>query len=171
MALGKLKRRSGDLDVEIDMVPIMNMFLVLIPFLLMSSSFLHLKAINTSVPVRANTPAVSDPAPLEEEIKLTAVVELDLLGMKLTVTSEQLTAEQRQALERQYPKQSDDSYPLQALSDALYRLKQRYPKSDTVIIMPSRRVRYEQIIQTMDAARKRQEQPLFEHVVLSGKRG
>ena len=48
----RLKRREME-DVEPNMVPIMNMFLVLIPFLLMSASFYHIKAVNTSIPVLA----------------------------------------------------------------------------------------------------------------------
>ncbi len=32
MIIGRAKRRKADLDIEIDMVPVMNMFLVLIPF-------------------------------------------------------------------------------------------------------------------------------------------
>ena len=50
----RIRNRMED-DNEVNMVPIMNMFLVLIPFLLMSASFLHLKAINTSIPILGNT--------------------------------------------------------------------------------------------------------------------
>ena len=51
------RRRAQEEDPDIDILPVMNMFMVLIPFLLMSASFFHIQAINTSVPVHADTPA------------------------------------------------------------------------------------------------------------------
>ena len=43
--MSRLTRRKAktEEEVEVNMVPIMNMFLVLIPFLLMSASFLAFK--------------------------------------------------------------------------------------------------------------------------------
>jgi len=52
MALGD-RRRMGDGYVQsedINLVPIMNLFVVLIPFLLMSAAFFHISVINASVP-------------------------------------------------------------------------------------------------------------------------
>ena len=72
-SLGQRRRTSGDISVEIDMVPIMNMFLVLIPFLLMSANFLPLNVINTSVPVKSSSP-VDDTISKKSEIRITAVV-------------------------------------------------------------------------------------------------
>jgi biopolymer transport protein ExbD len=49
--------RQAEEEPELNMIPIMNMFMVLIPFLLMSASFFHIKAINTSIPIHADMPA------------------------------------------------------------------------------------------------------------------
>jgi uncharacterized membrane protein len=46
--------RKSDDDTELNMILIMNIFLAIIPFLLASISFLHIKAISTSVPVLAD---------------------------------------------------------------------------------------------------------------------
>ena len=48
-------RRNSDDDTELNMIPIMNIFLVIIPFLLTSVSFFHIKVISTSVPVMADS--------------------------------------------------------------------------------------------------------------------
>jgi len=70
---GRCRSRSEE-EPDINMIPIMNMFMVLIPFLLMSASFFHIKAINTSVPVHADTPSkASDP---ESTQKITVVLEI-----------------------------------------------------------------------------------------------
>ncbi len=171
MILGGNRRRSADLDVDIDMVPVMNMFLVLIPFLLISSSFLHLKAINTSVPVIASTASVNQKEIKKPEIKLTAVVEIELQSIKLTVISEALSEDKLKFFEKKLMKDSQGKYPLLDLSAALQRLKADYPKSDTVILIPNQKTKYNTIVHAMDAARNLGNKPLFKHVVLSGKVG
>lgn len=189
-SLGQRKRTSGDVDVEIDMVPVMNMFLVLIPFLLMSSSFLHLKAINTSVPVQSTEVSEQQQAPAKSDIKLTIVVALSGNKMEVTATSQELTEAQLQAFDSSFVKPRKKDYPYQQFTQALAAIKQAYPKSDTVIIMPDDEVKYNDIIKTMDAARQQQlvvasaenngeakqaatskVQMLFPHVVLSAKAG
>jgi len=151
-SLGQRKRKSGDLDIEIDMVPVMNMFLVLIPFLLMSSSFLQIKSINTSVAVKSTQAAVEDDK--KSDIKLTAVVELAKNAIKLSVTSEELTEKQLIAFDQVMPKVNATDYPLSQLSQALIQLKAQYPKSDTLILIPDAKVKYYTIIKAMDAARQ-----------------
>lgn len=153
-SLGQRKRTSGDVDVEIDMVPVMNMFLVLIPFLLMSSSFLHLKVINTSVPVKS-TEISQDQAP-KSDIKLTVIVALDDDNITLTATSEELTEDKLQAFDQALPKADSVDYPYADFTAALVKIKAQYPKSDTVIIMPNDDIKYNDIIKTMDAARQYQ---------------
>ncbi len=168
MELGKRKRRRSDLDVDIDMVPVMNMFLVLIPFLLMSSSFLHLKAINTSVPVRAENIAQAT-LDKKTDIKITAIVQITAKGIQLSASSNELEAEQLEALGSDFKNKTKGEFELQQLTLALQAIKQKYPKSDTVILVPAQSIKYDTIVNAMDAARSSKDQQLFENVVLSGK--
>ena len=162
-------RRSGPhQDVDIDMVPIMNMFLVLIPFLLISANFLHLKAINTSVPVLAEP---GDRAPEPEGVKVTVVVRLEKGGIRLSALSEGLGPRELEALGGRLPLGRAGAYPLGDLAERLRAIKARYPRSDTLILVPHDGALYETIIQTMDAARRSGDDPLFPNVVLSGKVG
>lgn len=163
------RRKQSDPDVEINMVPIMNMFLVLIPFLLMSSSFLHLKAIDTSVPVRAqpDTSQINDEK--KSDIVVTAVVKLTYKGIRVSVTSDELTNAQLEALDRDidWKKDRNEIMFLQ-LSGALKEIKDKYPKSTTLILSPDENVVYEDIVSAMDAARQSGKQSLFPVVVVSG---
>jgi biopolymer transport protein ExbD len=159
-------RIKSEQDTDIDMVPIMNMFLVLIPFLLMSASFLHLKAINTSVPVMAestNTP------PKENDVKVTVVVEIGERRIKLSALSEVLDDDALNKLEAVITREKSEVHPLEQMVARLEGIKSLYPSSDTLILMPSETVLYDTIIQTMDAARNSGETPLFPNVVLSAK--
>jgi biopolymer transport protein ExbD len=153
-SLGQRRRTSGDVDVEIDMVPVMNMFLVLIPFLLMSSSFLHLKVINTSVPVKSNE--VTQQQPPKSDIKLTVVVALATDNISLTASSEELTEDKLKVFDKTLPKKDKIDYPFAEFTEALVQIKRQYPKSDTVIIMPDDDIKYNDIIKIMDAARQYQ---------------
>ncbi len=163
------RRRRDEPDVEVDMVPIMNMFLVLVPFLLMSASFLHIKAINTSVPVLA---AASKQQQADPSLKTTVILELSKKGIDLSLQADALKPHEASKWRRQFPKLADDTFPLAMMTDQLRRVKSAYPASDTLIIVPHGDVIYDSIIQIMDVARYGEaEAKLFPNVVISGKVG
>jgi biopolymer transport protein ExbD len=160
-------RHREDPNVEIDMVPIMNMFLVLIPFLLISSSFLHLKAINTSVPVKSNSSA--EVAPDQSEVSLTLMVSLTQSTIDVKPTAAELTDSELSALDFAIKRQDDSNDAFAEFTERLALLKQQYPKSDTLILSPENSVPYKDMVKLMDAARGlAMEEPLFAKVVISG---
>ena len=173
-------RRNREMDDEINMVPIMNMFMVLIPFLLMSASFFHIKAINTSVPVLAEG---SNKDAAEKQIAVTVVVKLKLDGIKTSALSADLSESDLAALDGEFafdPTRAmapvgatnpDGDTAYVAFSEHLKQIKALYPKSDTLILIPAEDILYDTIIQTMDVARKTQEEALFPNVVLSASLG
>ena len=167
-AFSRLKRREMLDDAEPNMVPIMNMFMVLIPFLLMSASFYHIKAVNTSVPVLSGS--IDNPE-TETETSLTLVVELKKNLLKVSAMSDQLSSDELSQFKAEYPCTEKDSYPMEELTAHLEKIKTLYPKSDTLILIPDSSTDYDTIIRTMDTARKTGEIALFPKVVLSGSLG
>ncbi|MBU1169311.1 MAG: biopolymer transporter ExbD [Proteobacteria bacterium] len=165
------RRRVEDEEIELDMVPIMNMFLVLIPFLLLSASFFHIKAINTSVPVLSSTEASMAPDSKISEVKVTVIVELKENTIVLTAMSDELQYEDLAKLEADIPVNNPEEYPMEELAAHLRYIKESYPKSDTLILVPAPSVVYGTIIQTMDMARSADNSEMFPNVVLSGKVG
>ena len=161
-------RRNSDDDTELNMIPIMNIFLVIIPFLLTSVSFFHIKAISTSVPVMADN-TITSLKP--EKIKLTVIVEMRQAEMRLSTTSDSLEAYELEQFNQTIRLQSAGMYPLMAFNEYLQSIKDTYPASDTLILIPDETVIYESIIQAMDAARNSNDSPLFPNVVLSGSLG
>jgi biopolymer transport protein ExbD len=158
-------------DDEIELVPIMNMFLVLIPFLLLSASFFHIKAINTSVPVMASTDSRPSTAPHKSSAKVTVIVEFKESALLVSAMSSDLTYNELSKLETELPVKPQKEYPLGDLADHLRYIKDMYPKSDTLILVPDTTVVYGTLIETMDAARSKNSQELFPNVVLSEKIG
>lgn len=159
-------RHGEETNVEIDMVPVMNMFLVLIPFLLISSSFLNLKAINTSIPVKSESS--SELTEEQSEVKLTLMVTLSEDSVSVKPTASELSIEELEKLDFTVARKETDEL-FTELTAKLQQLKQRYPNSDTMILSPEDSVPYESMVRIMDAARGiNPEEPLFAKVVISG---
>jgi biopolymer transport protein ExbD len=160
------RKRLDEEEADIDVTPVMNVFLVIVLLLLISFSFFNLKAINTSVPVLGNSEGVSAPG---SDIKLTVIVELEEKGIRLSVLSDEADAKTLNHVGTYFSKENSPKYPLDKLSSYLQKLKTSYPKSDTVIIIPEGSIIYDTIVQTMDVARYSKDVQLFPHVVISGK--
>jgi biopolymer transport protein ExbD len=164
----RLKRKEMEDDGEPNLVPIMNMFLVIIPFLLMSASFYTIKAVNTSIPVLSSG---ADTAGENSIVSLTVVAEIKKESIKLSAMSDKLTDKELEQFKTEYPVDSNSSYPMDKLSMHLQMIKMKYPKSETLILIPDSSIDYETIIRAMDTARKAGEVTFFPNVVLSGSVG
>lgn len=167
------KSKMAEADPELDMVPIMNMFLVLIPFLLLSASFLHIKVINTSVPVLASgTSSVDDTDKQKKsDVKVRVIVELKTNKIVLSAMSDELDYKELKNLGGEIGNNDNGDFSLEQLAVQLEQIKDKYPKSDTVVLVPGVNVLYETIIKAMDVSRTFNEKQLFQNVVLSGKIG
>lgn len=163
-------RRSSEEEPELNMIPIMNLFMVLIPFLLSSVSFLHIKAINTSIPVHAERPAQTVEAK-EPPKKITVVLEIKVDQVRVSTLSDTPNDLQVSEKELVLSRKKGADLALSAVADHLKKLKQRFPASDTMILIPDNAVSYREIVQAMDCARADQSEALFPNVVLSGSLG
>jgi biopolymer transport protein ExbD len=151
------------------MIPIMNMFMVLIPFLLMSASFFDIKAINTSVPVHADT--ASSRLDAQNPQKVTVLLEIKRNGVRISTLSDTADDLQISSMETVVPRMSDGEISLSMVAEHLKSLKAQYPASDTMILIPDDDVSYNEIIRAMDCARRYGSSDMFPNVVLSGSLG
>jgi len=170
MALGRIREKE-EVDTDLNMVPIMNMFMVLIPFLLMSAAFYHIKAVNTSIPVHGNKTSETRPVDVKEEIKITVVLALKAEEINISALSDKLDAKALAELETTIQRPAGGDISVAAVADFLTKIKARYPASDTLLLIPDENVTYEEIIQAMDCARNHEAEALFPNVVLSGSLG
>ncbi len=162
-------RRAQEEEPDINMIPIMNMFMVLIPFLLMSASFFHIKAINTSVPVHADTTAKTTPQ--KEKIKITVVLEIKENQLRISALSDTPNDVALSDMETIIPRQAGSDISAAELAACLKKFKAGYPDSDTMILIPDGDISYREIIRAMDCARSYESEKLFPNVVLSGSLG
>lgn len=140
-------------EVEPDLIPIMNLFTALIPFLLMSATFYKLSIIKVSVPV-ASSSGETDVAKEEDKITLNLQIERD--AFKLSASSDTLEPSVLTKLKASIPRppgEEVDATYLQ-LEEAAAQIKGDYRASDTVIAVPDDDIPYEVVVRALDAVRQ-----------------
>lgn len=157
---------------DVNLIPVMNLFVTLIPFLLLAAAFYHVSVIPTSLP--SQTEGTSDTANDDVSVTVNLLVEKDKI--RLTASSATLDEETLSELTLEIMRQKGE-FDLDMLTSALVEIKKRYKKSDTVIVLPSDDIPYREVVQILDTSRERRvktknsekSEPLFPVVVLSRK--
>jgi len=150
MALGD-RQRIGDgypQTEDVNLVPIMNLFVVLIPFLLMSAAFFHISVINASVP--ALQKEKTDLA--KSDVAVTMMVRMKPEAFTVTASSDTLARPELDKLRAEIPR-GGEGKGLKDFNDHLLACKQRYPKSETILLVPDASIEYQDVIGAMDAGR------------------
>lgn len=177
--------RRKEADQELNLVPIMNLVTILIPFLIMAAEFVTLSVIDSTLP------AIGPPQPVEEE------PEKPPLNLSLAVTDQGITVLGADAVlhpdgapelpegEERPPTvacksggtcTSVEDYKWEDLTRILGQIKDEYPDDENMILVPDQRTRYEVLVQAMDASRDDRDNPgpdgsarvLFPYVVIAG---
>ena len=136
------QRRSskGIQEIDLPLVPIMDAFVTLIAFLLLVTSLLAVTLIDTPVPVVSNVPDDEKP---DKPLALQLRIDQDMLT---------LSSAFRRIPEQKFPK-VDKGYDLQKLHEALIAIRQQFPKEKNIVFMPAADVKYDDLVQLMDATR------------------
>jgi biopolymer transport protein ExbD len=144
-------RKQVDEPQELDLIPVMNLFIVLIPFLLMGAAFFQIGVIPASLPT--HTPATSDSPSDTDLVTVNLVLKADAL--QLTATSSGVAPEALQEIAASWPRTAQ-GYDLEAFHSQLMRIKRLYPRSNTMIVLPHDELEYEDLVGVLDSARERQ---------------
>jgi len=152
-------RKEAEED-PLNLVPIMNLVTILIPFLLLSAQFVTLAVIDSTLPAITEE-VVQDEPPDEDEDKP--------LGLSILITGEGFTLTGTN-IESVLPKEDEEngpkvacleagcptpeSYDYQQLTEKLVLLRDNWPDEENVIFVPDGSIPYEVVVLTMDAARE-----------------
>ncbi|MCU0660720.1 MAG: biopolymer transporter ExbD [Myxococcota bacterium] len=139
-------RKQRDLP-QLNLLPVMNLMVTLIPFLLLSAAFYHVGIIPTS-----STAATEDVEDDARSVTVNLIVSKDRI--EVSATSGVLEEETLELLSATLMAE-DGRLDYQKLTDALYAIKMRFDLSDTVIVMPKDDVPYDEIVRVLDATRER----------------
>ncbi len=152
--MGKKKKREV-VEQPLDLVPIMNLVTILIPFLLMSAQFVTIAVIDSTLPAISSEPAPPD-ATEEEKLTLSVAVTGEGFGIlgadKVLVKDDPVNGPAIPCRDPNCPR--PDSYDYRELTKRLALVKDSYPDEANVILVPEGSIPYEVIVYTMDAARE-----------------
>ncbi len=163
-------RRTEGLAAEPNLIPVMNLFVAMIPFLLLAVAFFQLGVIPATLPT--HTENTSDIEPDTRAVTVSLIVNDQ--GFTISAMNQSLPEAQLATLARTVPKEGGQ-YNLDGLQEALQSIKQLFPNSDTLILLPTERIPFSDIIRVLDTSREvisgptgnRQRTPLFPNIVLS----
>ena len=162
------RERQGNMQ-DLDLVPIMNLVTILIPFLLLGAQFLRIAVIDTALP---SPPAATTAAAPDDGLRLTVAITSE--GYTVTGRDELLAG--GKAIPCDVVGCADGkAYDADGLTRLLSTLKGRWPDEKYVVLVPESEITYEVLVRTMDAAREDREGSigrvravLFPAVVIAG---
>jgi hypothetical protein len=142
------RRRTEEIQ-ELDLLPVMNLFMVLIPFLLMGAAFFKIGVIPSSI--AAHVPDEEAELPPTDRVTLHLIVKPDSLEISASNPAIDPAILDTLFFERRGP---DADLP--ALTAHLAEIKRRFPASDTLIVLPYDELGFERLVGILDATRERQ---------------
>ncbi len=124
---------------QLDITPFLNLMVALVPFLLVTAVFSRVAILELNLPSTQQMEASDAQKDIIEIIVREDKLELSD-GFKVVST---------------YTK-TDDDYDLEGLSDALVKLKDKFPDKTDASILLERKIQYDHLVQVMDTVRARQ---------------
>lgn len=157
-------RRRPETDEGLNLVPIMNLITILIPFLLLSVQFVGLAVVDASLPTEdAAAPVEGEPAE-----PLTLLVRLTSEGLRIRGADDVLATDAW--IPCLGPCDAVDDFDWRTLRQHLIRVKEVHPDQQTILIVPDAWVPYAGIVAAMEASTSRggaEPEPLFPRAVLA----
>ena len=150
----KRSKRAAE-STELELTPVMNLMVVLIPLLLTSAQFIRLGVIEMNLPPAIGASGISAAVPKEVEKKLDLSVTITDAGFYLASSLAVALGEKGEG--PTIPKTADDKYNYAELNHQLYKIKQKavgvFRDADKIIILAAPDIDYQTVVSTMDATR------------------
>jgi len=142
-------------EVEINMTPVMNLMVVLIPLLLSSAQYIKIGVIDLNLPPAVGTSVSQLGAPKETQKKLDLAVTITEQGFFISSSLAVLKSEDGEG--PTIPIKENDEYNFRELSEKLYELKRKalgnFSDVEKIVIQAEPQINYQLLVNTLDAAR------------------
>ena len=152
-----LRRHTQVEEIPLDIRPIMNLMVVLIPILLYSAEFVKLSIRELNLPPASAGAGLSEEQqkPKEQEKRLFLTVLISKKGFYIGTRGGFLSGEGRSEDEPSIPLNEDGSYNYEELRQKLIELKQKvedqgFADEKSAIISAEADIPYKSIVRTMD---------------------
>ena len=135
-----------------DLLPVMNLMMILIPFLLMGAAFFKIGVIPTSVANRAPAPEPGAPEePNMRKVSVSLIIRENQL--ELSITHPTIPPETLSSYGGTFPG-DPENWNLDQLQAAFQRILGQYPESDVLVIFPYDELGYQDLVRLVDASRE-----------------
>ena len=173
MAFKPSRRSSRDIEeIELNLTPVMNLMVVLIPLLLSSATFIKIGVIDLNLPPAVGSSVSQVEAPKESEKNLDLAITITEQGFFISSSLAVLKGKHN---EPTIPLDENGEYNFKQLSEKLFSIKEqainKFSDTDKVVIQAEPNINYQLLISTRDAARNfivdNKKVPLFPEVSLA----
>lgn len=134
------ERRLGKMDMSLNLIPYMDLMVVLIPFLLTGVVFSKLAVLDLKLPT--SSASALPAAEAREPFRLIVTIHQDAVTVRGT------------GLEVTRLPQQSSKYDLGGLSAMLQQVKSAHPQEKAVILLSEPDIPYESLVEVMDVCRE-----------------
>lgn len=133
-------------DKELQIITFLNLMVILIPFLLMTTVFAKMAAIELTQPDASTLQKQAPPPPEKKDQTTSLKLTIALLDDELNVLNGETTL-------GVFKKNTDGTYDLTGLPTLLSKLKQQYPDEKNAVILSRPNISYMTIVEVIDTVR------------------
>ncbi len=165
-----MSTRQDPPNQDLNLVPVMNLVTILIPFLLMASEFVSISVVDTTLPGICGAPCGADPKPdpdPQPPLNLSITVHKDgytILGNDLGLAD----IDDRIEIRCIDGDCEGAGYDNAELNRVLAQVKMAHPHEENLVLVPSQNTSYGTLIEAMDGSRQSGKDELFPYVVIAG---
>lgn len=162
---------------DINIMPLMNIIMLLIPFLILSMEFVKIGVIDVTAPKLNNSATPSSTPDKKPKKLLNLTISVTRKGFRLLTRGNQIpegcdiSPNALNGKDKTKPTiaKTDGKFNLIALKKCLVKIKKEFPDEKRVIIMAEPEVKFTSIVKVMDSSREKTvgKRDLFPEVVLS----
>lgn len=138
-------RRKQRQTSGLNLIPILDSVFILVFFLLASAQFVNIKEIASDIPILSSK---SPPPKKKKELALTLEIYKNRIDVNVGIPSRRV---------QRFAGEEGQKYELNELHDYLVELKKRNLDEETVVLEPKFPIKYEHLVEIMDAIRLMQQ--------------
>ncbi len=143
MNLNKALNRERHRDeTDVNIIPVMNIFLLLVPFLLLTAAFVKISVIDLSLPSLGGAAGQN----LQDEQKPLVLVILAIRETGFQLKSPDFKFDPLA--------KNNENFDYRGLSAQLKDIKSRHGYAEEIIVSPEAKIKYDVIIKVMDVCRE-----------------
>ena len=136
-ALGRESRYEED---NLNITPVMNIFLILVPFLLLTAVFVRISILEFSLPTSTQAGEAQKP----QNNPVVTILAISEKGFELKTKGMKIP----------FIVKKEDNFDFQTLVEKLQKIKETHVQTEDIILAPHALIKYDTIIKVMDRCRE-----------------